>query len=154
MKNIHVIEENTKIFNEIRKVPSIDPSVVIGITFSKVENLGDSLRLTTHIVDEHGKLVEGSLRIEHHQDCCEEVTLDEVSGELEWLVDAPITHASLEKSNEGEAKSKYDESFTWSFVKLTTIKGSVDLKFYGTSNGYYSESVDFYIEKGITEKTE
>lgn len=81
----------------------------------------------------------------HQQDCCESVDIEDVVGDLSDLVGNPILVAeeSLSHDSEGKDVSEYD-SCTWSFYKLATIKGYVDIRFFGTSNGYYSETANLY----------
>lgn len=85
-------------------------------------------------------------RMSHQQDCCEHVTLNEVIGDLKDLIGNPLLIAEERTSRdnpEGVKVPEYQDSFTWTFYELATIKGSVTLRWYGDSNGYYSESVDF-----------
>lgn len=85
----------------------------------------------------------------HEQDCCESVGIEDIIGDLDDLIGSPILMAeeasSVNEDPEGITKQREvgDDSFTWTFYKLATLKGYVTLRWYGTSNGYYSESVDF-----------
>ena len=87
----------------------------------------------------------------HEQDCCEEVYIESIVGEINDVLGSVITMAEVVTSNEEllDAKPQCigDESFTWTFYKLGTCKGSVTIRWYGTSNGYYSEEVDFKLMK-------
>jgi hypothetical protein len=86
----------------------------------------------------------------HQQDCCEGVDIDDINGDLDDLIGDPILQAEERSNSDSGAKDKWDESYTWTFYTLATVKANVTIRWYGTSNGYYSESVDF--EKITSEK--
>ena len=82
----------------------------------------------------------------HEQDCCENVTIDDVCGDVMDLIGSPLLLAEERTSEENPPDFKdveCQESFTWTFYHFATINGYLDLRWYGESNGYYSESVDF-----------
>ena len=80
----------------------------------------------------------------HMQDCCENVNIEDIIGDVEDLIGSPITMAEEVTSNENPKEGYFSpESFTWTFYKFATIKGYVTIRWYGESNGYYSEEVTF-----------
>lgn len=85
----------------------------------------------------------------HNQDCCEDVYVDDICGDLNDLIGEPliqaeeVTNSSTDERDETSISSR-DCSYTWTFYKFATKKGCVTIRWYGTSNGYYSETVDIY----------
>jgi len=76
----------------------------------------------------------------HEQDCCEDVTVEEIIGDLNDLTNSPILEA--EKTS-NEEKTDWDGDKEWTFYKFGTIKGHVTIRWYGESNGYYATDVSF-----------
>jgi hypothetical protein len=78
----------------------------------------------------------------HLQDCCEDVYIEDVCGDLQDLVGVPIVQAE-ENCNSSFNKEEDYESSTWTFYNIATANGHVTIRWYGSSNGYYSEQADF-----------
>lgn len=91
----------------------------------------------------------GKYKMYHEQDCCESVYVEDICGDIEDIIGLPIVEADevvYVNINPYDYDIKEQDpygSFTWTFYKLSTIKGSITLRWYGESNGYYSEKVSF-----------
>lgn len=84
----------------------------------------------------------GSMNFYHYQDCCETVWLEDGLKDLEKMIGEIVLQADIIESHDDGALNQWDESYTWTYYKISTLHNDCTLRFYGTSNGYYSESVD------------
>lgn len=117
----------------------MDISILVGLTLSEVVQNGvDSITFKTTC----GR----TFSMFHSQNCCESVTIEDVCGDLQRLVGSPIVEA-YESTNQDNPKGDGASSFTWTFYTIRNNLETVTIRWYGESNGYYSESVDFVEEK-------
>ena len=110
-------------------------SDLIGKMMTSVTQVGDEIIFTADNGDKW--------KFYHNQDCCESVTIEDICGSLMDLVGFPIIMAEEVSNAEGPMDGTEPDHFTWTFYKFATIRGNVTVRWYGTSNGYYSERVDF-----------
>ena len=125
VKTINYLTGSVRTFDEL-----------LGRTLYKVTEDGDELRL--YLSDTN------YVRFYHSQSCCESVYIEDICGDLQDLVGAPLVEAEevSDELYEAEHTPEYSESYTWTFYRFRTRKGSVTVRWFGSSNGYYSESVD------------
>lgn len=109
---------------------------LLGLTLEnvKVDKRGDVISFFTTCGRE--------FRMYHVQDCCENVGIEEIVGDFQDVLNSPILIAR-EDTNELDDSKEYD-SATWTFYNISTNLGTVTIRWLGISNGYYSESVDFF----------
>lgn len=117
----------------------VDIDELVGKTFTAVNNKDDEI--IEFVVSDNEQY-----EMYHNQDCCESVVLEDINGDLTDLVGVPILSAEEVFSDERppDRLTHTPESYTWSFYHFRTIKGYVTLRWYGESNGYYSEKVNLY----------
>lgn len=109
-------------------------NVLLGKTLSRIEVDKDN-----HVIYFYTEGKSPEFSMYHVQDCCESVEIEDISGNLQDLIGTPITLAEETIKEGGE--SAQCESSTYTFYKFATVKGYVDLRWYGISDGYYSERV-------------
>ena len=89
---------------------------------------------------------DGEIIQNHKQECCEEVYVEQIDGNVSKHEGA-IIYELLEKvcskdEIPEEELPSYSNSLTATFYTLKTSRGYLDWRWYGESNGYYSETVD------------
>ncbi len=114
-------------------------NVLIGLTLTEFyKEGGDRIILKT---------ADRSFLFYHAQDCCESVTIDRIKGSFKKLIGEPLIEVIETISHEDppfyRASGYTCESQTWSIYTLKTADCVVEIRWHGTSNGYYSESVSF-----------
>jgi hypothetical protein len=121
---------------------SAEFSELLGKTLVSIENKDNKELLF--------KCADGThYRMYHNQECSEHVEINSIVGDIQNLCNSPIIKAeevySYNQTPDGlTIPTDSDKSFTWTFYKLATSKGYVDIRWYGSSNGYYQNQwVDF-----------
>lgn len=110
--------------NEIKKIVGAQILAIEGCV-----NGSDEVVISTN---------KGILRLMHQQDCCERVYLEDFNGDPSDLICADVMVAEERQNNEGD---EYGIT-RWTFYTIRTTRGDLDLRWYGSSNGYYSVEVD------------
>src|ERR1700679_2784248 len=76
----------------------------------------------------HFKCSDGSIyNMFHSQQCCENVEIEDIDGDLQDLIGSPITIA--EEVTSDKITSNDDEE--WTFYKIGTIKDTLTIRWYG-----------------------
>jgi hypothetical protein len=119
-------------------VKEIEISDLLGMTFTSVcraenDEEDDAIFFTSF---DDGRI----FKMYHDHECSETVRIEDICGELSDLMGSPITMAEV-ITQEGKDEDEH-EHVTWTFYKLATIKGYVTIRWYGSSNGFYSETAD------------
>ena len=103
----------------------IDFSILKGLTITSIEDLEEDSELVVFKTSE-GRRFE----MYHSQDCCESVSIEDVCGDVNDLLNSPILLAEEETSDEDPIdvdKEYHDDVYCWTFYKLSTFKGDVTI---------------------------
>ena len=122
---------------------------IIGKTVSEIRG---AIRGSDHITF---MFTDGSwMKMYNSQYNCD---VDDICGDIDDLINSPILGAFQSTSKDSSAylpaRDCYNPSYTWTFYKFRTYNGYVDIRWYGHSSGYYSESINIEYHDGQKENT-
>ena len=109
------------------ELPALIGQTLVSVKRDQDLGVGDNIEFTT----ESGR----RYVLCHFQDCCEQVDLEDIAGDLQDLVGSPILMA--------ESSSNDDDHTEWTFYKFATVKGYVTIRWCGDMVSYYSIEVSF-----------
>lgn len=130
-------------------------------TYVNISELKNKI-LTNVIVNKDDNIIvfqtkdDEAYKMSHIQNCCESVYIDDICGNINDLIGLPLYLAEEISTLDSEDKeiiafeilnalketNNTAGSYTWTFYKLGTTRGTVTIRWYGSSNGFYSERVD------------
>lgn len=126
-------------WNDIWEKWEVEISDMVGRTFETISIIDDpDVPNEIYFEDKQGRFT-----FYHEQDCCEGVYIESIVGNPLDLVMGEMLIAEEVVNHHSDEDG---DSCTWTFYKFATFKGYVDIRWVGSSNGYYSESVDLKYE--------
>lgn len=106
-------------------------SELIGKTIQKIDIKSDGDEIS-FILDSGAVYL-----MTHYANCCETVSIKDIDGDLDDLLNSPVLQAEEASSDDN---NDYE---SWTFYRIHTAKGTVVISWEGSSNGYYSMVVSF-----------
>lgn len=79
----------------------------------------------------------------HYQECCEGVDIEDVNGDWGDLIGSPLLVAECREGDVLDVDYGIEQ---YTFYTFRGVGGSVDVKWHGSSNGYYGIGVHFECE--------
>lgn len=104
-----------------------------GCTIKEIEGLEPGSDEVIFVTDS------GNFKMWHEQDCCESVSVEDIAGDIDDLIGQVILSATEEEKDD----ESYSEAAMWTFYRISTFRGTVVIRWWGGSNGWYSVAVSF-----------
>ena len=108
---------------------------------------GDTILRVTGLYKESSEVLfffeAGVLRMMHPGVCCSEGLLEDFEGNAEDFIGRPLTKIEV-SSNPASEKNNGNKEYDWTFYKLRSDKGYLDLRWLGNTGrtGMYSSAID------------